>query len=133
MVVGGPQNGSLDEAESWKRGSVMHEKTALQMVERRDGIIRYSKTALVELNTKDKVCPQDVRERYPRLSLIERGVLVPPDRHAGPNSPSKSPRGGNSGHHGGRGKYDQSALEAPHPDELKIFSADNLQREDTFR
>jgi hypothetical protein len=100
-------------ANSWNRGERLA-VTATSLLERNDGIIRYDKMALVALYTKGKECPPEIRKDYPQHSLEERAPCVAKNLKIPYNSHKK--------------KGDDE----PHPDEVLIFSQENLTKEAAF-
>mmetsp|Transcript_6649 Transcript_6649/g.10038 ORF Transcript_6649/g.10038 Transcript_6649/m.10038 type:complete len:950 (-) Transcript_6649:189-3038(-) len=116
-------NNSADEVTSWKRGSTMAEKTLDDMLRRTDGIIRYSKANLFSMNQWGKTFPQELQTIYGGLTSRERPPVTE-NRAAGHQHGARSPS---------KKKQYGKPVDDPHPDEKLIFSADNLNREETFR
>ncbi len=100
-------------ANSWNRGERLA-VTATTLLERNDGVIRYDKMALLSLYTKGKECPPEIRKDYPQHSLEERAPCVAKNLKI-PYNPHKK-------------KTDDE----PHPDEMVIFSQENLTKEAAF-
>lgn len=112
-TAAGSSTPTTPAANSWNRGERLA-VTATSLLERNDGIIRYDKMALVALYTKGKECPPEIRKDYPQHSLEERAPCVAKNLKIPYNSHKKK------------------ADDEPHPDEVVIFSQENLTKEAAF-
>ena len=100
----------------WKRGESVLVSMAM-LLARKDDIMRYDKAAIIQLYTNGKVTPPELLEFYPEHAKLERSPYLLASVRAKTTS-----RKGNNGKD-----------EEPHPDELIIFSAENLNKEGVFK
>jgi hypothetical protein len=93
---------SADADDTWRRDG--------PVVDKDDGVSRYTKMDLLQLNTLKKIPPQEIRALYPHHSKVERFARVPKGM-----------------------KLILLEDATPHEDEIKIFSGDKVFKFDASK
>jgi hypothetical protein len=117
---------------SWKRGISMSEKTQAQMLLRQDGILRFSREAIIALHIFGSIpVPPELLTLYgAKYTTTERGECKPLVVSGGGGNASGPKGSPNKGSRGGKGGRHNELIDEPHPDEKTFFVEKN---ENAFR